>query len=268
MGAYIRIFEDKWRAIHSIKAIKKTEREKLAAALLDYGCLGVEPSGLSNIAQGMFDAIKTSLAPSGRGAPMGNQNARKDNSENNSKTIIENNSENNSVNNSEKNKKNNSVQNTEYRIQNTETDTPISPKGNYSAAFEKFWEAYPKSRHVGKQKAFKVFDKAIKNKVTTLDAILTKLEQFKNCDQWKKNNGEFIPHPTTWLNRGSWDDEVVESEAEDEEPEQEYHPIVPMEKCKVCGSRNISTKGLYANCLDCQCSFTWRSRTGEWKEDA
>ena len=28
-----------------------------------------------------------------------------------------------------------------------------------------------------------------------------------------ENNGQFIPHPTTWLNRGGWDDEIeIETE--------------------------------------------------------
>lgn len=260
MGAYIRIFEDKWRAIHSIKAIKKTEREKLAAALLDYGCLGVEPSGLSNIAQGMFDAIKTSLAPSGRGAPIGNHNARKDKTENNSKTIIENNSENNSLNNSEKNKKNNSVQNTEYRIQNTET--PISPKGNCSAAFEKFWEAYPKTRRVGKQKAIKAFDKALKAKLTTLDAILAKLELLKISEQWTKDNGAYIPHPTTWLNRGGWDDEV-DGIAEIEKPKK-LVPVVT--ECPDCGSYDLGKTLDRVMCRACGAIYDYNHASEEWEK--
>ena len=262
MSAYIRIFEDKWKAIHSIKAIKKTERERLAAALLDYGCLGIEPAGLSNIAQGMFDAIKTSLAPSGRGAPEGNQNARKNKSETNQETIIENNSENNSQNNSEKNKKNNSVQNTEYRIQNTETDTPLPPKGNCSAAFEKFWQAYPKSRRVGKQKALKIFDKALKANLTTLDAILDKLEQLKRSEQWTKDNGAYIPHPTTWLNRGGWDDEVDDI-AITEKP---WKPVPIVTECPDCGSHDLGKTLDRVMCRTCGAIYDYNHTSERWEK--
>lgn len=252
MGAYIRIFEDKWRAIHSIKAIKKTEREKLAAALLDYGCLGVEPSGLSNIAQGMFDAIKTSLAPSGRGAPMGNQNARKDNSENNSKTIIENNSENNSLNNSEKNKKNNSVQNTEYRIQNTETETPKSPtRGKSPSRFHK-------------PSVDEVRTYILENNYHVNPNDFVDFYESKGWLVGKSPMKDWKAAVRTWESKEKNENPAKFIEVEKDE----YHPIVPMEKCSVCGSRNTSTKGIYSFCLDCNCSFTWRSRTGEWKEDA
>ena len=33
------------------------------------------------------------------------------------------------------------------------------------------------------------------------------LQKFTACDQWKKDGGQFIPHPATWLNQEGWDDE-------------------------------------------------------------
>ena len=38
-----------------------------------------------------------------------------------------------------------------------------------------------------------------------MDAI----EKQKKSAQWTKNDGQFIPHPTTWLNGKRWEDEVV-----------------------------------------------------------
>ena len=35
------------------------------------------------------------------------------------------------------------------------------------------------------------------------------IEQQKESAQWSKDNGQFIPHPTTWLNGKRWEDEVV-----------------------------------------------------------
>lgn len=78
-------------------------------------------------------------------------------------------------------------------------------RSNISAQFDAFWQAYP--RKIGKQKALKVFEK-IKPDNALLSTMLNKIEAYKKTDQWQKNNGQFIPHPTTWLNAGSWEDEI------------------------------------------------------------
>lgn len=70
-------------------------------------------------------------------------------------------------------------------------------------AFEKFWSAYP--RKEGKQKAKAAFEKVN----VPLDVLLNAIEQQKESAQWSKDNGQFIPHPTTWLNGKRWEDEVV-----------------------------------------------------------
>ena len=72
--------------------------------------------------------------------------------------------------------------------------------------FDQFWNAYP--RHVNKQGAIKAFEKA-KVDGNLLETILTAIERQKKSDQWTKDNGQFIPHPATWLNQRRWDDDVV-----------------------------------------------------------
>ena len=79
------------------------------------------------------------------------------------------------------------------------------PKGETDEAFEEFWEAYPKK--VGKKDARKAFDKAIKT--VDLDTILQAIEVQKDSDQWSRDNGKYIPNPSTWLNQGRWDDELA-----------------------------------------------------------
>lgn len=75
-------------------------------------------------------------------------------------------------------------------------------------AFEQFWEAYPKKRDKAKAKA--AFIKATKK--TTLDFILSALKKQKQSKDWQKENGQYIPYPTTWLNGERWNDELsVES---------------------------------------------------------
>lgn len=73
--------------------------------------------------------------------------------------------------------------------------------------FEKFWEIYPKK--VGKKEARKSFAKILKskNKHRTLGEIMKDLEKRKGYDEWKKNNGQFIPNPSTYLNQERWLDE-------------------------------------------------------------
>lgn len=70
--------------------------------------------------------------------------------------------------------------------------------------FEDFWKSYPKK--VGKQEARKAWERQNGNR-PRLETILAKVEDLKKTDQWKKDRGQFIPHPATWLNRGGWDDE-------------------------------------------------------------
>lgn len=71
------------------------------------------------------------------------------------------------------------------------------------AEFEKFWEAYP--RKEGKQKARAAFEKV----TVSLDVLLEAVEQQKKSAQWCKDNGQFIPHPATWLNGKRWEDQVI-----------------------------------------------------------
>ena len=68
--------------------------------------------------------------------------------------------------------------------------------------FDKFWEAYPNKKD--KQKAIKAWAKHQPN----LPKVLKALKAQKNSEQWKKDNGQYIPLPTTWLNGARWEDEV------------------------------------------------------------
>ena len=77
-------------------------------------------------------------------------------------------------------------------------------KNNTFGEFFSFWNEYPKK--VGKGDAEKAWKK-IKEPKATLDLIITALEWQKKSDQWKKEGGQFIPNPATYLNRKHWGDE-------------------------------------------------------------
>ena len=74
-------------------------------------------------------------------------------------------------------------------------------------AFEQFWKIYP--RKVGKQAAYKVWSKLNPNRELA-ERIMQAVESQKTWPQWTKDNGQFIPHPQTWLSQGRWDDEPTE----------------------------------------------------------
>lgn len=86
---------------------------------------------------------------------------------------------------------------------NPNTNPKPNPRETRGAAFEKFWSAYP--RKEGKQEARAAFEKVS----VSLDILLEALERHKRSAQWCKDNGQFIPHPATWLNGKRWEDQPV-----------------------------------------------------------
>jgi hypothetical protein len=72
------------------------------------------------------------------------------------------------------------------------------------ARFDGFWKEYPKKR--GRGAAEKAF-----NQLNPTDELFQKLieavKKQKSWPEWVKENGQYIPHPATWLRQGRWDDE-------------------------------------------------------------
>jgi hypothetical protein len=73
--------------------------------------------------------------------------------------------------------------------------------------FDTFWKAYPRKK--SKADALKAW-KQVKPSQELLDTILSKLVLLQKCDDWTKDDGQFIPYPASWLRAGGWDDEVEE----------------------------------------------------------
>jgi hypothetical protein len=68
--------------------------------------------------------------------------------------------------------------------------------------FNQFWEAYPKK--VGRDAALKSWEKV----KPPIDDVIYSLAWQKKTEQWSKNNGQYIPNPSTYLNQGRWKDEM------------------------------------------------------------
>jgi len=82
---------------------------------------------------------------------------------------------------------------------------PNTKTKDYTEKFLLFWEKYPNKK--GKAKAF-ISWKKYNCENGIFDNILESLENHKNSDQWKKDNGQYIPHCSTWVNGKGWEDEV------------------------------------------------------------
>lgn len=113
------------------------------------------------------------------------------------------------------NQKNKQNQPSSSSSSSSSSNTPYSPpkKGDGNTAkkaeihlerFGQFWKAYP--RKVGKGKAKDIWLKRKPSDELT-KKIIQAVNTQKQSPQWSKERGQFIPHPSTWLNREQWDDE-------------------------------------------------------------
>jgi hypothetical protein len=76
--------------------------------------------------------------------------------------------------------------------------------------FARFWKLYP--RKVGKDKAEKAWAK-LKLTEALFDTIIKALAKHSLTPGWTKDNGQFIPHASTWLNGKRWDDEIADGKS-------------------------------------------------------
>lgn len=79
-----------------------------------------------------------------------------------------------------------------------------------TGAFDRFWVAYP--RHQGKEAARKTWEK-LNPDAALLAEMLAALERQRASDQWRRDGGQFIPYPATWLNGRRWEDEPTPIQA-------------------------------------------------------
>ena len=191
---YVKAYYD-W--IEQTAALSDAERGRLFIAVLEYARSGLEPKldGREGI---LFPVFRATLD--------------RDNK------ISETNSKNGSLGGRgnkayESERKRNKATESEQKA--TKDKDKDKDKDNSASPFESFWAAYP--RKVGKQAAKKAFSKVSVPVKTLIDAVNSQ----KNSEQWRKDNGQYIPNPATWLNQGRWDDVLTEAGAQP--TKEEYH---------------------------------------------
>ena len=124
--------------------------------------------------------------------------------------------------------------------------------------FNTFWLAYPKKK--GKKDARKAWAKLNPDRAL-LHKMLAAIEEQKQTAQWKKNDGQFIPHPSTWLNGELWEDEITKADKAEPKPKKtKLWPIIG----KVCSKEDCRLPAIYK---DDSGSYTRYSCTNHLPDD-
>jgi hypothetical protein len=106
----------------------------------------------------------------------------------------------------------NGIQNAFETVLHT-TSTTTSTEGSIDqepstqrVRFERFWDAYP--RKTAKKAAWAEWQRikpAPDDSFT--ERAIEAIQQHIRSAQWRKDGGQYIPHPKTWLHQGRWEDQ-------------------------------------------------------------
>ena len=83
----------------------------------------------------------------------------------------------------------------------------VTKDKTYTSDFLSFYNSYP--RKIAKAAAWKAWQK-MNGQRPDLEIILDAIKKQSQSDSWKKDNGQFIPHPATWLNGARWEDDTTQ----------------------------------------------------------
>lgn len=173
-------FRSFWEAV---KRLPKKDRYPILEAIIEYGLDGREPESLSDAQFAYFLLVEPVLSKSRNRAESGKQGGSKPKA--NAKQTLT-----------------HKDIHKEKEIKDIQKDKERDKQIQREADFERFWKAYP--RKVDKQGTLKAFLKVTES----VDILVGAVERQKQSSQWLKDDGQFIPHPKTWLNQERWNDEL------------------------------------------------------------
>lgn len=199
------------------KSLSDEEFGHLVRALLAFDLNGTETSDLSPAANIAYMFMTESIRQSHKKAEAGRKGMENRWGENkcvNNKPITTQKQTNNdpiTIREKIKDKSNNKKE----EIHKEEKKNPLAVR------FARFWSVYPKK--VGKGAAEKAFLKLRPSEELT-DCMISAVEAQARSEQWKRDKGQYIPNPATWLNQGRWEDSVGVSmpSVQATEEEEEY----------------------------------------------
>lgn len=112
---------------------------------------------------------------------------------------------------------------------NTNTNTTTARQGG-AGGFDRFWAAYPNK--VAKVAARQAWTKLAPTEAL-VERILAALAGQARSPKWREDQGRFIPHPASWLNKRRWEDEGVSL------PDRPALPRIPSDVVVVCEAAGI-----------------------------
>lgn len=209
-------YESFYKAIKRLK--DPSERAQFYDAVCEYALYGNQPDidSLSDLAAIAFELIKPNLDAGRRKAENGKSGGSSKQKESKPKANSKQNEANGSKfeanfkqgeNSSKKENKKENKDKKENKKENKIESEKEKEKESCDSdnGFAIFWSAYPK--HKGKADALKAWGK-IKPSVELQATMGKALEAQKQSEQWRKDGGQYIPMPATWLNGKRWEDEV------------------------------------------------------------
>lgn len=87
----------------------------------------------------------------------------------------------------------------------THTQLNKPSRASNDARFSEFWNAYPRKKSKGA--ALKAWKRIAPNH-DLAEQIIGAIQAAKASEDWRRENGRFIPYPATWLNARGWEDEA------------------------------------------------------------
>lgn len=99
-----------------------------------------------------------------------------------------------------------SILKVERTAKKSQQDKPKKINKALEKSFNKFWAEYPKK--VDKKRAQAIWSKLSPDN-ELVDKMIAAVKAQKKSEQWVKDNGQFIPYPSVWLNGERWNDEVA-----------------------------------------------------------
>lgn len=125
------------------------------------------------------------------------------------------------------NEQTNTIDYTETSTETTNNNKSPSKEADSIRLKDKFniiWEQYPTGRKNGKEKAFKSYQKAVKEGVTDKE-ILRGLNGYKKQIKLQKTEIQFIKQGVTWFTNKCWNDDYITSLGKTtDKPEYTYVP--------------------------------------------
>ncbi len=122
-----------------------------------------------------------------------------------------------------------STDNPQSKVKKSKVKNPLTPLNkSEQKLFEKFWNEYPKKKSKGQ--AEKTWAK-INPDEQLVETMISTIRRAKKSEDWKKEKGKFIPHPSTWLNAKGWEDDFSDNEQDQQGKSMEDQ--VKCTKCKI-----------------------------------